>query len=151
MPTAVTLAPALVRPATGADSGALLALSTPFIRSGALRRRTLADYHAATADFLVSPGPGGLAGCVALRSLPDGRAVIYNFCVHADLQGTGLGSDLLDATIERAAGRPLYTATTGPAHLFRRYGFTEIPPRLAPPSWAATLDPSRNSRVFLRI
>ncbi|MER5863107.1 GNAT family N-acetyltransferase [Kitasatospora sp. NPDC002040] len=148
--SATTLAPAPIRPAVGVDAHALFALSAPFIRSGALRRRSVADYRTAAADFLVSPGPAGLLGCVALGGLPDGAAVLYNFCVHGARQGTGLGSALLDALLHRADGRPLYTATTGSARLFHHYGFTEIPARLAPPGWAAGLDPARNSRVYLR-
>ncbi|WP_457029078.1 GNAT family N-acetyltransferase [Kitasatospora sp. P5_F3] len=148
-----TLTPTAVRSATRVDARALFALSAPFVRSGALRRRSLADYRSAVADFLVSPGPSGLSeltGCVALRPLPGGAAVLYNFCVHSARQGGGLGSELLDAALYRADGRSVYTATTGSARLFRHYGFTEIPPWQAPPTWAATLDPARNSRVYLR-
>lgn len=65
-------------------------------------------------------------------------------------QGGGLGSELLGAVLRRADGRPVYTATTGSARLFLHHGFTEIPTRLAPPAWAAALDPARNSRVYLR-
>ncbi|MFJ9516784.1 GNAT family N-acetyltransferase [Kitasatospora sp. NPDC101801] len=139
-----------IRPATGDDARALFALSAPFVRSGALRPRSQADYRSAAADFLVSPGAAGLAGCVALRALPGGATALYNFCVHRAGQGGGLGSGLLGAALRRADGRPVYTATTGSARLFLHHGFTEIPARLAPPGWAATLDPGRNSRVYLR-
>ncbi|WP_405020704.1 GNAT family N-acetyltransferase [Kitasatospora sp. NBC_00070] len=150
LPMAGTLTAGAIRSAAGDDARALFALSAPFVRSGALRLRSLADYRSAAADFLVSPGAAGLAGCVALRTLPGGATALYNFCVHRAGQGGGLGSELLGAVLRRADGRPVYTATTGSARLFLHHGFTEIPTRLAPPAWAAALDPARNSRVYLR-
>ncbi|MFE2913399.1 GNAT family N-acetyltransferase [Kitasatospora indigofera] len=158
-----TLRPAPVRTATGADAEALYALSAPFIRSGALRPRTVADYRRPGERFLVVPGAGpgggpdgGLDGCVALRALPaepghPAAGLLHNFCVREGRQGAGLGSRLLAALLAEAARcglRTLVTASTGDGALFLRGGFREIPVALAPRGWAAGLDPSRGSRVF---
>lgn len=154
-----TLRPAPVRTATGADAEALYALSAPFMRSGALRPRTVADYRRPGERFLVVPGAGpdgGLDGCVALRALPPepghpAAGLLHNFCVREGRQGAGLGSRLLAALLAEAARcglRTLVTASTGDGALFLRGGFREIPVALAPRGWAAGLDPSRGSRVF---
>ncbi|GGV22830.1 hypothetical protein GCM10010495_43080 [Kitasatospora herbaricolor] len=153
------LHPAPVRTATGADAEALYALSAPFMRSGALRPRTVADYRRAGEHFLVVPGvgpDGSLDGCVALRALPPepehpATGLLHNFCVRDGRQGAGLGSRLLAALLAEAARcglRTLVTASTGDGALFLRGGFREIPVALAPRGWAAGLDPARGSRVF---
>ncbi len=157
MRATVTAAP--VRTATGADAARLHALSEPFMRSGELRVRTPADYLAAAGHFLLAPGPGTLEGCVALRALPPeaghpAAGALYNFCVRADRQGTGLGSHLLAALLASAARRGLrtvYAATTGGGELFTRFGFVEVPAARAPRGWAAGLDPARGSKVYRRI
>ncbi|MCX5210033.1 GNAT family N-acetyltransferase [Kitasatospora sp. NBC_00240] len=158
-----TLRPAPVRTATGADAEALYALSAPFMRSGALRPRTVADYRRPGDRFLMVPGAatgggpdGELDGCVALRALPPeprhpAAGLVHNFCVRDGRQGAGLGSRLLAALLAEAGRcglRTLVTASTGDGALFLRSGFREIPVALAPRSWAAGLDPARGSRVF---
>ncbi|QKW24039.1 GNAT family N-acetyltransferase [Kitasatospora sp. NA04385] len=158
------------------DARALYELSLPFLRSGALRARTPADYRRAADTFLVvrsAPGgpdggldrgldgqPGGaLDACVALRVLapepghpPTG--VLHNLCVRSGRQGLGLGGLLVAAVLahaRRSALSAVVTATTGDGALFLRHGFAEVPAAAAPPSWAAELDPSRGSRVFRRL
>ncbi len=152
------VASAPVRTATGADATALHALSEPFMRSGALRDRTPADYRAAAGEFLLAPGPGGAPdGCVALRVLaPEpghpAAGALYNLCVRADRQAAGVGSRLLEGLLGAAGRRGLRTvfaATTGGGALFARYGFTPVPAARAPRSWAAGLDPARGSTVHL--
>ncbi|MFC9328966.1 GNAT family N-acetyltransferase [Kitasatospora sp. NPDC057015] len=145
-----------VRRATEADADTLFRLSEPFARSGALRRRTIADYRSAVGAFLVAPGVLGPDGCVALRPLPAEPAhpaagVLYNLCVRAGRQGAGLGRRLVEGVLAEAAGqglREVFTATTGDGRLFVRYGFREVPPALAPTGWAAALDPARASTVY---
>ncbi|GJF28418.1 hypothetical protein KNE206_11180 [Kitasatospora sp. NE20-6] len=144
-----------VRRATEADADALYRLSEPFMRGGALRRRTIADYRAAIGWYLVVPGVLGPDGCAALRPLPPdpvhpAAGVLYNLCVRAGRQGAGLGRSLVEGVLDEAARqgvREVFTATTGDGRLFHRYGFRPVPPALAPASWAAALDPARGSRV----
>ncbi|MGK5637465.1 GNAT family N-acetyltransferase [Streptomyces sp. URMC 126] len=153
------LAPARVRAAGPADAAALHALSEPFMRSGALRRRTPALYAATARQFLVAEGVDGvLEGCVALRLCPgdDGtalQAVLHNFCVRPDRQRRGVGSRLLTALLAEAAAHSVtevFAATTGDGRSFVRSGFLETDASLAPRSWAAALDPARGSRIFVR-
>ncbi|QIB49348.1 amino acid acetyltransferase [Streptomyces aureoverticillatus] len=150
-----------IRTARPEDAAALAALSQPFVRSGALRERPVELYAAQAADFLVAQAPDGtLDGCVGLRAHlaapgedrgPAG--VVYNFCVAGHRQGSGLGADLLSAVLTAARAQSLdalFTATTGGGGLFLRHGFAPTTARLAPRSWAASLDPRRNARILTR-
>ncbi|CAM5595057.1 GNAT family N-acetyltransferase [Streptomyces xanthochromogenes] len=143
----------LVRPAREDDGPALAALSRPFARAGALRERPLAAYLSRASDFLVAQAPDGtLEGSLGLSEhAADG--VLYNFCVAAHRQGSGMGGRLLQAAFARARGRALtmlFTATTGSGRLFLGHGFVPTRPDLAPAAWARTLDPDRNARVLAR-
>ncbi|MFI6638824.1 GNAT family N-acetyltransferase [Streptomyces sp. NPDC050504] len=161
-PPATPLAPPLtVRRARKEDAAALAELSLPFVRSGALRERPVSLFSAHAAEFLVAQAPGGpLEGCVGLRVHPagpeaDGRSagVLYNFCVAGRQQGRGVGVGLLHAALALARARSLdalFTATTGGGALFLRNGFTPTTARLAPPAWAASLDPRRGARILTR-
>lgn len=142
-----------VRPAHRDDGPALAALSRPFVQAGALRERPLSVYLSRASDFLVAQAPDGtLEGCVALREHPA-AGVLYNFCVAAHRQGSGMGARLLHAAFARARGRSLaalFTATTGSGRLFLRHGFAPSSPSLAPAEWALSLDPGRGARVLSR-
>ncbi|MFJ1840701.1 GNAT family N-acetyltransferase [Streptomyces sp. NPDC088146] len=151
-----------VRSARADDAAALAELSQPFVHSGALRERSASLYAAHAADFLVTQAPGGpLEGCVGLRVHPAGPGegcgpvgVLYNFCVAGHRQGRGVGAGLLRAVLARAHAQSLdalFTATTGDGGLFLRYGFAPTTARLAPLSWAESLDPRRNARILARI
>ncbi|KNB50752.1 GNAT family N-acetyltransferase [Streptomyces caatingaensis] len=150
-----------VRTASPADAAALHALSEPFMRSGALRRRSPGLYVAAAAQFFVAEDADGvMEGCVALRVHPgEGApgalpAVLHNFCVRPDRQRRGVGSRLLSALLADAAARSVtevFAATTGGGESFVRAGFRETGAARAPRAWAAALDPARGSRIFVRV
>ncbi|MFJ6714486.1 GNAT family N-acetyltransferase [Streptomyces sp. NPDC091265] len=159
-----------VRPARAGDAAALLRLSEPFVRSGALRERPVHVYAARAADFLVAETPDGtLQGCLGLRvhagpehidpqrPAPEhggaAAGVLYNFCVSRQRQGSGLGARLLGAALAAARAQSLgalFAATTGSGRLFLRHGFVSARPGLAPRAWACTLDPRRGARVLAR-
>ncbi|MFJ8431253.1 GNAT family N-acetyltransferase [Kitasatospora sp. NPDC094019] len=148
-----------VRYAADGDAEALYELSRPFMDSGELRRRDIADYRSAGDRFLLVDGPDGPEGCLALRVLETEEGwqpvpgLLHNFCVRDGRHGLGLGARLLEAQLleaSRAGLRHLFTASTGTGALFRRHGFVEVPPTLAPRAWASGLDPTRGSRVYLR-
>ncbi|MER5967953.1 GNAT family N-acetyltransferase [Streptomyces sp. NPDC002057] len=149
---------AVVRPAGRSDAAAVHRLSAPFVRDGALRDRPAGRYARDAADFLVAEGERGeLAGCVALRRRVDAHggaaAVLYNFCVAEGSQGRGIGSALLRAVLAEAAAQGasrVFTATAGSGLLFLRHGFTVGGEEEAPPTWRASLDPARGSRVLVR-
>jgi len=151
-----------VRAARQEDAAELAALSRPFVRSGALRERPASLYASHAADFLVTEAPdGAVDGCVGLRvhSADPGRGrgsvgVVYNFCVAGRRQGSGVGAGLLRAVLARARAQSLdavFTATTGGGGLFLRYGFAPTAVRLAPASWAESLDPRRDARILARV
>ncbi|MGW7440024.1 GNAT family N-acetyltransferase [Streptomyces sp. NPDC054849] len=147
--------PPLVRRARLQDAPALHTLSTAFIRSGALRPRSIDHYLAHAGEFLLVGGHGRarVRGCLALSDAGEGAAVLYNFCVARGSQGRGLGAALLRAAFAEARGRSVrevFTATTGGAALFRRYGFLPAGPGRAPAAWAGALDPARGSEVLSR-
>ncbi|WP_151475938.1 GNAT family N-acetyltransferase [Streptomyces albicerus] len=162
-PPPALLAPtSAVRTAGRQDAAALLDLSRPFVRSGALRERPVSLYATHAADFLVTEAlDGTLEGCVGLRVHSSGpgagcaaAGVLYNFCVAGHRQGSGVGAGLMRAALARARALSLgalFTATTGGGGLFLRYGFAPTTARLAPPSWAESLDPRRNARILARI
>ncbi|MFJ8076654.1 GNAT family N-acetyltransferase [Streptomyces sp. NPDC096176] len=147
-----------VRSARPQDAAALAALSEPFVRSGALRARPFQVYAWHATDFLVAEAPDGtIDGCLALRHHPDPTrdarvtGVLYNFCVVQYRQGSGLGAQLLSAALAEGRARALdvlFTATTGSGRLFLHHGFVEVSPHLAPKTWARSLDPRRNAKVF---
>ncbi|MEU6826557.1 GNAT family N-acetyltransferase [Streptomyces atriruber] len=164
-----------MRSAREEDAAALVALSQPFVRSGALRERPASLYSVHAADFLVADAggdagagagadvsvPGGpLEGCVGLRVHPadpaTGRGaagVLYNFCVAGHKQGRGVGAGLMRAALAVARAKSLgalFTATTGGGDLFLRYGFVPTAARVAPPAWANSLDPRRNALILAR-
>ncbi|MER6202068.1 GNAT family N-acetyltransferase [Streptomyces sp. NPDC001586] len=147
--------PLLVRRARLQDARALHSLSLAFIRSGALRARSVDHYLAHAGEFILVTGRGRtpVRGCVALSDEGDGAAVLYNFCVDKGSQGRGLGAALLRAAFAEARARSVravFTATTGGATLFRRYGFEPAAPGRAPAAWAGALDPARGSEVLFR-
>ncbi|MFE7897835.1 GNAT family N-acetyltransferase [Streptomyces sp. NPDC057424] len=161
LPRALVAPAPTVRTARPDEAAALAALSRPFVRSGALRERPVTLYAAQAADFLVLQSPDGtLDGCVGLRAYPtdarEGReraGVVYNFCVAAHRQGSGVGAGLLRAALAAAHAQSLdtlFTATTGGAGLFLRHGFTPTAAHRAPLPWAQSLDPRRNARVLVR-
>lgn len=110
---------AVLRPAGKADADAVHRLSGPFVREGALRDRSAAQYARDAGDFvLAETARGELAGCVALCRRRDAyggvAAVLYNFCVAPGNQGRGIGSALLRAALAEAAAQgvsQVFTAT----------------------------------------
>ncbi|MFF3846903.1 GNAT family N-acetyltransferase [Streptomyces sp. NPDC002328] len=150
-----------VRPARRDDGAALIALSRPFVRSGALRERPASLYVRRAAEFLVAEAPdGALEGCVALHVHPASPAggqgsvgVLYNFCVAGHRQGDGVGARLLRAGLARGRAQSLtalFTATVGTGGLFLRHGFVPASPRTAPTAWTRALDPRRGARILAR-
>ncbi|WP_405827804.1 GNAT family N-acetyltransferase [Streptomyces sp. NBC_00105] len=147
--------PLLVRRARLQDARALHSLSLAFVRSGALRARTIDHYLAHAGEFILATGRGRtpVRGCVALSDEGNGAAVLHNFCVARGSQGRGLGAALLRAAFaeaRRRSMREVFTATTSGADLFRRYGFAPTARGRAPAAWARALDPARGSQVLSR-
>lgn len=91
--------------------------------------------------LLLARDAEGPAGCVALRTLPDGSAEMKRLYVRERCRGSGLGRRLALAVIDEArrAARPRIVLDTLPKlgtaiALYRDLGFREIPPYLAAPT-----------------
>jgi len=116
----------------------------------------LADVPAAVIDhgcFLVAVEDGQIVGCIGLRPCGDGAWVLDNFAVSPSRHGRGLGSRLVSSAIDAAScdgPSVIYTATTHTDGWFTRHGFVDTTKDRVAADWAATLDPSRPSRLFVR-
>jgi len=82
-----------------------------------------------------------LAGCVALRRLPDGRGEMKRMYVRERHRGSGLGRRLaLKALTDEAMkgtvkfSKNLMASLTSAIALYRSLGFREIPPYLPSPT-----------------
>ena len=82
-----------------------------------------------------------LAGCVALRRLPDGRGEMKRMYVRERHRGSGLGRRLAQAVIAEARRRGCRSLVldtlpklTSAIALYRSLGFREIPPYLPSPT-----------------
>jgi ribosomal protein S18 acetylase RimI-like enzyme len=93
-----------VRPATGADLGALLALEQRIFATDRLSRRSLRKMlQSPTADVLVADHEGQLAGtAVVLYRAGATVARLYSIAVDPALAGRGIGQTLLAAAEEAA-------------------------------------------------
>jgi putative acetyltransferase len=89
--------------------------------------------------FMAEDDQGAAVGCVGLKAMADGGFEVIKMTVSEAARGTGLGRDLMQACIERAAalGAPrLYLETNSalaPAlGLYRAMGFVDLPKQDTP-------------------
>lgn len=143
-----------VRGARVGDIEAVIRLSEPHARTGALRRRSPDDFVRQLGDYQVAEADGAVRGCYALE-LIDGSerrcAFLYNLCVDESWHGRGLGSRLLGHAVDRLAERGvtvLYTATNRRDRWFEQRGFRLPEPRSAEPEVSRRLVPERRSRLL---
>jgi putative acetyltransferase len=106
-------------------------------------RKVLDDPQGAVLDpggriFMAEQG-GGAIGCCALMAMDDGGFEVAKMTVSPSARGQGVSRRLLEAceAAARAAGAPrLYLETsstlTVAGSLYRRFGFTDLPPRSSP-------------------
>lgn len=104
---------------------------------------TLAELRAAPLQWLAATGPDGLVGAVAWTAAPEGLDV-DRLVVAPSAHRRGVGTALLAAVLDRAAGRPT-TVSTGRANaparaLYTRTGFVELGHReVLPGLWTTQL------------
>ena len=80
-------------------------------------------------DFLVAEEGGRVVGVVGLEVFGD-CALLRSAVVDAGRRGAGLGIDLVESLLRRAATRgvrEVYLLTTTAEHFFPRFGFARIP------------------------
>jgi amino-acid N-acetyltransferase len=82
-------------------------------------------------DFLVAEESGRVVGAVGLEVYGE-CALLRSAVVDAGRRGSGLGIDLVESLLRRAATRgvrEIYLLTTTAEHFFPRFGFLTIPRR----------------------
>ncbi len=82
-------------------------------------------------DFLVAEEGGRVVGAVGLEVFGD-CALLRSAVVDAGRRGSGIGIDLVESLLQRAATRgvrEVYLLTTTAEHFFPRFGFVRIPRR----------------------
>jgi amino-acid N-acetyltransferase len=90
--------------------------------------------------FLVSSDGSVVTGCAVIERYRD-IGLLRSVAVTGDIAGRGLGTALVEASIERARRlglRGLYLLTTTAAGFFPRFGFERISRESLPPSLGAS-------------
>ena len=146
---------ARMRAAVPADAGRLHLLALPFMTAGFLRHRQPSVFGEQVADFLVAECGERLVACAGVQRLPDQptAAVLYSLCVDEAFQRRGLGAQLVAGGVRYArecGARHLYTATIRRDGWFERFAFQRVERADVPASWAARLNPSRDSLLYVR-
>ncbi|MDQ2855736.1 MAG: GNAT family N-acetyltransferase [Acidobacteriota bacterium] len=104
------------------------------------------DYAAPHGRLLLAFADDQLAGCIAVRRLPDQACEMKRLYVRPAFRGLGLGRTLVTAIIEGAKeiGYESMRLDTLPGKMdqalamYRRFGFKEIPPYYENPVAGAT-------------
>jgi amino-acid N-acetyltransferase len=96
--------------------------------------------HLGTA--IVARSGENVVGCAALELFSDG-ALLRSVAVRADVRGCGLGQQLAQAALDKAAElgvRSVYLLTTTAEHFFPRFGFKVIEREQVPMSVRQSLE-----------
>lgn len=106
-------------------------LIDPYVKQGLMLPKSLYSLCTSVRDFWVKAGDGDppeILGCCALQVSWMDLAEIRTLAVKKDLQGSGIGREMVDACIREAAEmriKTLFTLTYVP-DFFRKMGFHEI-------------------------
>ena len=98
-----------------------------YAQRGDMLPRTMGEVYENLRDFYVVHEDGELAGCVALHIVWSDLAEVKSLAVSETVQSRGLGSLLVNATVEEARGiglERLFALTYRPA-FFERLGFVQ--------------------------
>lgn len=91
-------------------------------------------------DFMVAEEGADIAGVIGIERY-GATALLRSAAVSSDSRGTGLGRQLVNTILERAAAdgvRDVYLLTTTAAEYFPRFGFIETPRSDAPDALRAS-------------
>ena len=119
----------LISAATEEDIDGIFGLLVPNVKKQLVLARSKEDILSHLGNFLVARDGGRLVGCAALRGFGEGLYEIRSLAVDEAYAGQGIGTQLVDACLEKAIGLDgnlVFTLTLRP-NLFRRLGFTEVP------------------------
>ncbi len=119
---------ALVRKATIRDVDGMFSLITDYSRKELLLPRSKADLFEHIRDFFVAEEGGKIVGCCALHIFWEDLAEVRSLAVREELQGKGVGRELVERCLEeaRALGLRKVFALTYVPDFFLRLGFKEI-------------------------
>jgi amino-acid N-acetyltransferase len=126
---------ATVRKARIGDALEIVELVRPFAERNLMLPRPAASVYASLRDFFVAEAPdGSLVGCCALALVSEELAEVRTLAVAEAAQGSGLGRELVAATLEeaRALGIPCVFALTRVPVFFEKLGFVRTEMRTLP-------------------
>jgi amino-acid N-acetyltransferase len=120
----------MIRKASIADVKAIHALLQLYGKRGELLPRPLTRIYDHLRDFTVcvDDDSGKMIGCCALQFCWEDLAEIRSLAVHPDYTGRGVGTLLLESSVEEAVRyqiRRLFTLTYRPG-FFKQFGFIRI-------------------------
>ena len=118
----------VVRKATVDDVPAIHALVKEFARQEAMLPLSLSDVYEKLRDFFVADRDDTVVGCAALHVVWEDLAEVRSVAVRDDLQGQGVGRDLVLACVSEAPAlgvTRVFTLTYVP-QFFRRLGFADV-------------------------
>ena len=144
----------VLRKATIADVGGILALITPLEEQGILVRRSRELLEAEISQFTVLEIDGMIIGCAGLYTYDDqSMAELAAVATHPSYQSKGLGARLL-AQVERDAinqgFQSLFVLTTQTAHWFMEQGFKAAELTQLPQQKQSLYNLQTRSKVFIK-
>ena len=117
-----------VRPARTTDVRAIRHLIDVYSVDGSLLSKATVTIFEDIQEFLVAEVDGTVIGCGALHVMWEDLAEVRTLAVHPDHARHGIGSQILEALLERARGLGIRRVfcLTFQKDFFGRHGFEEI-------------------------
>ena len=114
-----------IRPATSDDVAALDRFVQPFVEEKRLLPRTLEELGELIAHGFIAEQQGRIVGFAALEVYSKKLAEIRSLAVLPELQGKGIGKQLVQACVDRAREKNILEvmAITSSEEFFRACGF----------------------------
>ena len=117
-----------IRQALPRDVRSIRALVEPHVPTGRLLRKNMVTLFEDVQEFLVAELDGQVVGCGALHVLWEDLAEVRTLAVAQDFKKRGIGSELLEALLERARQLEIERVfcLTFETKFFGEHGFVEI-------------------------
>ncbi|TNF49344.1 N-acetyltransferase [bacterium] len=117
-----------IRKARVADIPSIHQLVNEYATKGEMLGRSRSELYEGMRDFFVAEWEGSVVGCSALHVNWEDLAEVRSLVVSQELQGKGLGGDLVTACLEEARElgiAKVYALTYRPG-FFERMGFSRV-------------------------
>ncbi len=118
----------MIRKALIKDIKPIQELINSFARKNIMLARSLNELYENIRDFWVIEEKGRVVGCAAMHISWDDLAEIKSLAVAKKYQGTGRGTQLIQACLEEAAelgAKKIFVLTYKPAY-FKKFGFKGV-------------------------